>query len=347
MGSPEDHKEQTSTTFFFPLRTNVHYFVSPDQQLALRERVKHASLLYDNLLFEGGIYDAIVWMDRDQGSAPLTDRWIPPHVITKEVLEGYRNPTCGDRYVLSGERGFATGQVHISQHAEFHSLLSELDAEHISWIETAVFDLNGEPEYLARDLAADDETALGDMLADKPFLLKKKILQNLNLDLILTSQLDVAASMDLIFEPLLSRKARRHSGLQSAPGFAAFQVAVPNLSHLSWNEILDIRDQECIKEFRQKMMEVEALARSISSQGDVKDLQLSISQIVTLELLREMRELIPKGIQVSADVICDVLLGFIPGASTVMAGLTGLGKLEAFNSSWIAAFLKLSKPSRS
>jgi hypothetical protein len=345
VSNQNNQEEQAPTTFFFPLRTNVHYFDSPEEQLALMERVKQSSLLYENLLFEGGIYDAVVWKDEERGGGPSFDMWIPPQDVTDDFLAGYEHkPTGGDAYLKIDEHVFASGEAERRQHAEFHSLLKQLNVENLPWIEMEAFGLHGELKNLAGRLALDDESALGDLLSDKPRFLKSKILSNLNHDLILTSQLNVAASMDGLFEPLLSRKAQRHAGLQAAPGFAAFQVAIPNLSHLSWSEVVDIREQESLKEFRRKIMEIEALARSMSSQGDVKDLQLRISQIITRELLKEISELIPKGTQVAADVICDVLLGFIPGASAVVTGLTGLGKLEAANSSWIAAFLKLNNP---
>jgi hypothetical protein len=44
------------STFFFPLRTNVGFFDAPENYLSLTERIKQASLLYDRLLFESGIY---------------------------------------------------------------------------------------------------------------------------------------------------------------------------------------------------------------------------------------------------------------------------------------------------
>jgi len=346
MSSQNNPQEKAPTTFFFPLRTNVHYFDSLEQQLALTERVKQASLLYESLLFEGGMYDAVVWKDEERGGGPSIDLHWRPQDITDELLKRYQHkPTGGEAHVVIDQYVFAAGEVERRQHAEFHSLLKELNADNLPWIQVDGFSLPGELKSLVSRLALDDESSFGDLLSDKPLFLKKKILNNLNYDLILTSLLNVAASMDGLFEPLLSQKGQRHSGLQSAPGFAAFQVAIPNLSHLPWNEIVDIREQESLKEFRRKIMEIEALAQSMFSHGDVKDLQLRISRIVTQELLKEIRELIPKGSQVAADVIWDVLLGFIPGASAVATGLTGLGKLEAYSSSWIAAFMKLNNPS--
>src|SRR5438105_39691 len=117
MSSPDNQQEQSPSTFFFPLRTNVHYFDSPEQQLALTERVKQASLLYENLLFEGGMYDAVVWKDEERGGGPSFDMHIPPQDITDEFLKGYQHkPTGGEAHVLIDQYVFAAGEVDRRQH---------------------------------------------------------------------------------------------------------------------------------------------------------------------------------------------------------------------------------------
>src|SRR6266536_3587599 len=83
--------EPTESVFFFPLRSNVGYFDTPQEYLSLIGRIKQASLLYDYLVFEEGIYTATVW---DSG---VFDYWMPPDKgkrlanIIKNDLEGYFN----------------------------------------------------------------------------------------------------------------------------------------------------------------------------------------------------------------------------------------------------------------
>lgn len=78
-------EEPSPNTFFFPLRTNVQYFDSPETRLSLEERVKQASLLFENLLFEEGMYHATVW--EREGGGPSFDMWYPPHFLDLDKLD--------------------------------------------------------------------------------------------------------------------------------------------------------------------------------------------------------------------------------------------------------------------
>jgi hypothetical protein len=66
--------------FFFPLRTNVGYFDTPDGYLSLIERIKQASLLYDRLVFEGGVFEATI---TEKG---ITNTWQPPSQVNVQRL---------------------------------------------------------------------------------------------------------------------------------------------------------------------------------------------------------------------------------------------------------------------
>jgi len=59
-GRETDTPNPEASVFFFPLRTNVEYFASPGGFLTLERRIKQAALLYDVLMFEGGMYIATV-----------------------------------------------------------------------------------------------------------------------------------------------------------------------------------------------------------------------------------------------------------------------------------------------
>src|SRR3954465_13832233 len=49
-------EDLNQSTFLFPLRSNVNFFDTPNGYLSLIGRIKQASLLFDRLLFERGIY---------------------------------------------------------------------------------------------------------------------------------------------------------------------------------------------------------------------------------------------------------------------------------------------------
>ena len=64
---------------FFPLRGGVELFADPGMPTAVA-RAKEAALLYDEVVFEPGLYEVSIGQD---GS---WDTWTPPEELTAEVL---------------------------------------------------------------------------------------------------------------------------------------------------------------------------------------------------------------------------------------------------------------------
>ena len=335
------------STFFFPLSTNVGYFDSTEGYLTLTERVKQASLLYEKLVFESGVYIATIWEDGN------TDMWMPPEDINDEMLAKMRSdfkPVGGDAFFSiadpeSGELLHVTsGPVVRRFHCEFHSTLRALNAEHSPWIEIESFELTPGGKQNANLLKTSIEKDFDELMPDAGHFLKTKVLTNLSQDLVLSSAMQVAASVDAVYAPLL----RRNSGLQPAPGFAALQVALPNLSHLSWDKIVELRNRDCLVEFRQKMVSLEAMAKEALPQGEAQEVQYQFSLFQTFiqELTRELAERQPSVGGVVGNVALDLMIGLIPipGVSAAATGIRGVAEVKESNQSWTAAFLQLRNP---
>jgi hypothetical protein len=325
--------------FFFPLRTNVQYFDSAEARLKLEERVKQASLLYDNLLFEGGVYTATAW---EEGSGRTFDWWMPPGAF--DVADLARDderfqPMGGEPYVKFDNFVFASGKAERQFRAQFHVLLNKMGAENLSWVDVQTFESNSELDSDIKELARLDRELVARHVAGTRFL-HDKIAYNLNRDLVLISQLQMPASIDEFFSPLLNEKVR----LDPAVGFSALEVAVPNWSTLKWDELFALREDPSLIEFRKKMESVERVAReAIAQTASPGDLKYEISQIITDELTEELYNLreTPKG--VARDIALDLLTSPLSFASTVVTGIRGGAKLQSQKQSWITAFFKLRK----
>ena len=187
------------TQFFFPLRTNVEYFASPQGYLSLVERIKQTSILYDTLVFEGGIYTASV------GETGSFDLWIPPQDVTEEKLNVEFRPTGGEHYVRIAPTGSDQGQVVLSGpverrfRSEFYSVLRNLEAEQLPWMKMQTFDFTSEGKRLVDRLQREDEKNPNLALPEGSHWLKSKILANLSHDLVLIASLQTSASIDLAF----------------------------------------------------------------------------------------------------------------------------------------------------
>ena len=332
---------ESTSTFFFPLRTNVQYFDSPETRLKLEERVKQASLLYDKLLFEGGIYEATAW--EGTGSKGF-DMWYSPDPRDLDAIaredETFR-PTGNTPALLIDEKVFGSGKAARQFRAQFIVLLVKIRADTLPWINAQTFTIPSELDNEIKKLARDDHN-LVEGLTESSFL-RDKIAYNLNRDLLIAAQLQMPASIDELFSPLVLEKAQRNA----TEGFSALEVAVPNWSTLPWDEVFKLREHPSLIEFRKKMVTVERVAREAMAQKVPHgDLKYEISQIITDEIAEELYNLrqTPEG--VIRDVAIDLLTSPLSGVSTFVTAVRGDTQLERQNKSWTTAFFKLRKPGR-
>jgi signal transduction histidine kinase len=338
--------ESTESVFFFPLRSNVGYFDSPQEYLSLIGRIKQASLLYDYLVFEKGIYTATVW---DRG---VFDTWMPPDQVSDATLDDMRDsfkPT-GDESALwiqpeGGEPvALFSGEVHRRFHCEFHSALRRLDAEDLPWIHMQSFELTDKGKRLSSIIQNDLEGYFNEIETPINQFLKSKMVSNLSHDLAIISGMQASASLDAMYAPILYKRSQ----VQPAPGFSALQVALPNVSDLDWEQILELREQECLVQFRQKLISLESLITQMIDADviDEANYQIALHQAMMDELLRELASALPKPGAVIGGAILDLLISSIPvpGISTAISAMRGVAIVDESRKSWVTAFLKLRRP---
>jgi hypothetical protein len=339
-------KDNSSSTFFLPLRTNVQYFDSAEARLKLEERVKQASLLHDKLLFEGGVYTASAW---EEHGGKVFDMWYPPESFDLDDIardDEKFQPTGGEPYVKFDNYVFASGKAERQFRAQFHVLLHKMGADRLPWVDVQVFQAPSELDNDIKSLARDDHELVAAHISASSRL-RDKIAYNLNRDLVLASQLQVAASIDDMFNPLVHGKAERDHAIQPALGFSTLEVAVPNWSSLQWEEVFELREHPSLVEFRKKMVTIERMAKEAVAQNAHRDLRYEISQIITDEVSDELHSLrqTPQG--VVRDVVMDLLTSPLTGISTLITAIRGDLQLQAQENSWTTAFFKLRKPESS
>jgi hypothetical protein len=75
----------TLATIFFPLRTSVELFQEPASPKAVA-RAKQAAILYDRLVFEGGLLDVTI------GEGSRAETVVPRAAVTRDLLQFSRTP---------------------------------------------------------------------------------------------------------------------------------------------------------------------------------------------------------------------------------------------------------------
>jgi hypothetical protein len=331
------------SVFFFPLRSNVQYFDTPENYFRLIERIKQVALLYDHLIFQEGVYNAIVW---DRGSF---DFWTPYDGSKLEDLEKMRHehkPVGGESFltIQAGDSqpvSLFSGEAQRRFFSEFHSVTNREGIIGLPWVHFNNYELTDHGKKTASDLNQLLSKDFGSISEGFNSHARKRMLSNLCQDLTVISDIDGAGSVDPMYAPILHNKTR----FQQASGFKALQVAVPNFADLDWETILSLREKDCLIEFRNKLstIEDEIIMASNTTPATEFDYQLMIHQAIMNELLREIASLRPKVGEVVAGAILDLVFGMfpIPGFSTAITAARDAALIEDANKSWVAAFLRL------
>ncbi len=169
--------------------------------------------------------------------------WLPPKEIDLDLInqedEAFR-PTGNTPYLKIDNHVVASGRAERQFRAQFHGLLNKINAKNLDWIKIETFNFRSDVKEFIRKQGRKDEVLVESLNPHMSRDLKTKILYNLNWDLLLASDLQMAVSIDDLFAPLVNQKAQISRGIEPALGFSGLEVVVPNWSGLSWEEIFSL-----------------------------------------------------------------------------------------------------------
>src|SRR6266550_531416 len=265
-GAPRGSEQRRAMTdqrrfIFLPLRTNVRYFASRRGFAALDARLKALALLYDDLLFENGVYDCSVG---EQGAFDslvpfINDEQLKPRRTRRGAPMGVnmQNERTGEWVKMIATRSLKAFR------AQFISTLDDLVTIKPKWAHYVSFS-PGIPGYrdlkaasdLARDWTWTERDLVKQALPDTPSFLRDKIHTNLNLDLARAAMMGVDLSPDALHEPLLLAKAAAAPLDLHATGERALRLVLPELASASWKDVAEIRRSAGLTALRDKLREL-------------------------------------------------------------------------------------------
>jgi hypothetical protein len=164
------------------------------------------------------------------------------------------------------------------------------------------------------------------------------IYKSFNRDLAVAQKIGAVVQMSTLFEPMLRRRGRQPSGT-TAP-----EIAVPNLSALEWEQVLEFRRHPGAEEARKMLREFERVALEQDPQ-EAEAFLLKVSQQVTGSLFSALAD---RGVHLGRTVAEEAAktgISFIPIAGpfiekAITAVELGAAKL-AESRSGVAALMKL------
>jgi len=305
--------QSVRSTIYFPLRTNVDWFVTPDRATLLARRVKQAVLLYDNLVFESGLYKA--WI----GPSGAVQSWIPPDQLSEEMLQEAVTPQGEKHFLKFGSTVILDQPTERAFGAQFHTLVNEFGGDDLPWITLQALEPADRFKKVGERLARRDIGNKGIVIEGATRVARDVMLKNVNRDMMLASMLGAAVSMDPLHGPLLVQDVAIREMLTPEVGFLALEVVVPDFSMLPWSEVFDLRGHPAFTAFRRKMVEVETRVRECLPDGTVRDLKHEIMGLLLDESLHEVKRLAPRLAPSLACVVADAALDLLVAVPAVRA----------------------------
>ena len=342
------------TKILFPLRTSVEFFRNPTSVEAVA-RAKEASILYDEVVFEVGLYRINI---ADHGSS---NHWRDPRGLTPEDLAQSRQlapPGSAMQLAMGLQPGpnepappeamhvVLQGTIAASYAAEWHTgvvdELREIDREGWSgWVMTG-----GDNDALIEHLKQprkEAEKALElafPQTGDENPWLRSFLIKALARDAALAAELGAAMNVTELFAPLI-----RSLGAQPDPsGQAALGLLAPNVEGLTWEQIVEFRGHAGSADARGKLREFEERARE-SEPDDPMQFREKLFQQISTDLFAVIEDLGPKlGPTVGAQA-AEFGVSFIPVVGPFLGPGASFAKAlcdsQSQKHSWYAALMRL------
>ena len=312
----------SESALLIPLRTNASALLTGGPLAAVRRRLKLASLFYDRVHLEAGVFRMQVGsggkFDVVEYPDPSLPRWQTPQQrhtaqaapftvsMGREQTPGV--PAATITPVLSSPST-------VSWAATLYPFARELPAG-TDWIEfTGTKNPTGNAERLARQWAHEDErnAALGRAVPER--FVRNAVIANANRDLVIAAAEGVAVSIDPLHAQVAAQRFRDGDAWKLT-GYAV-PILFPHVGDLPWETIADLRRDRAMARFRAVLREVEQEAAAEAVNGDIE----AAAQHAYRRYLAGYPETLPS----VGDVAHRNLTGFVIGGVTGFAvcGITG------------------------
>ncbi len=307
---------------FFPLRSNAKSLVAGAPAQSVVAGLKLASLLYDRVLVEDGEY-------RIQGGPGGGSRfWTPPD---GEAPRAWQRPSERSREQASN---FSLAMKPSTAPADAHAMVVLDSPASVSW--RATF------EPIKRDLTSGCdwfEFGHADDAQDRGFVLSRRdrevsedpdvqavlpehfvrdlVVKQANRDMLVGAAYGSAVSMDGLHRRILTAQIRNGT---AAPAFGphALTILVPDVRRMTWANIVEIRANRGVRQYRNVLREVEALAWYEASSLDEfenvvhREFERQLIEVVDAKSLP--RRLVRAVVNVAVGELTGLMVTRVPGA---------------------------------
>ena len=262
-----------------PLRSNASTLVAGAPVARLRRRLKFASLFFDRLLLETGIYKVSAGprgassfiVPPDEDNPPRWQTAADRHAQTgRKFTVGWSEepPPEGARRAGWSPQPLFTSEATISWAATLHPFADELPAG-ANWVEWVTpVDRSGEIGQLAERWNRQDARNPALERAIPSEFVRGEVIKRTNSDLAFASAAGFAATLDPLHQQVAAQRFNDDDGWKLS-GYAV-PLLFPWVGELPWEAIVELRRDKSMARFRSELREVEEEAMAEAALGDVR-----------------------------------------------------------------------------
>lgn len=314
-------------------------------------RAKQAAVLYDEVVFEPGLYEVSIAQD---GS---WDQWTAPEDLPDERIARSRQiQTPGTRFSIAmGPQGgdqvfsFVDSPLVVAYASQYHTgILDELARFSPDWVKVATlgprpFPRGTEPGDLWRDQQRRDKfdrSLMAEERRGEHSFKRSWIIKAFNLDVIASSLIGATFNPTSLFEPI----AKHRAASATSDGSEALRLLVPDISSLPWEAVVEFRAHGGSAEARAMLREFEETA----AREEPEDASAAFHRIAAdvvgamTSALEAQQKRLPERL---ARETAKSLIGLVPLYGPIAASVAGYGTIvsEALKEhrSWKAALMIL------
>jgi hypothetical protein len=264
------------SALMIPLRSNANALLTGSPIGMMRRRIKFASLFFDRIYLEWGVFRMHAGPDGhfsafEEPDAENPPQWQTPSQRGADQRASFtvgigREDTPG--VPASTVQAAIESPTTVSWVATLYPFTREFPAD-TDWIQFArTTNPTGAADRLARRWTSDDESnaALRETIPET--FVRGAVIKNANRDLVVGAADGIAVSLDALHSQVAAQRFR--DGSWQSRGFTV-PILFPNVGHLPWEAIADLRRDKNMTRFRAVLREVEEEAAEEAAAGDLEE----------------------------------------------------------------------------
>ncbi len=262
------------TSLVVPLRSNASTLLTGTPIVAMRRRLKYASVFYDEVLLESGILRVQAGPRGSSSfiSPPTQDdpaRWQTPAERHAATGAPFAVAVAPEGIPGATPRTVISSQASISWTATLHPFEHELPAG-TDWVHfvTPAKDPPGDVAQLVQKWTMNDRRNPALKRAMPNQFVRGVVIDGLNRDVALAAVAGAAVTVDQAHINVVEQRFRDEGGWQLS-GYAV-PMLFPRVGELPWSAVTDLRRDRNMTRFRAVLREVENEAIAEAAGGDIE-----------------------------------------------------------------------------